>query len=298
MTATPKMIAIDMDGTLVHPGGTVSPGNQEALDRARQAGARIVIATGRRHSYAMKVLRTGNFHPEDIVLSSNGAVARTMDGHLLFRESMPVDTALWLCKTVDAYRNCLVFTFDTMDADGHEGPGALVLEELDELHASIEKWMVANAADIRRVTQLETVFAEASFPAIQAMLCGGLERMDAAFRMLDNANKGRLSLTRTIYPLRNLCILDILPQGCSKGAGLAHLLREEGLTADNLMAIGDNWNDLSMLEHARWSMLMGNAPDELRTLAEERGWTVTKHHHEDGVAEAIASCFPAPVTAV
>lgn len=294
MIATPKMIAIDMDGTLVHPGGTVSPGNQQALDHARAAGTRIVIATGRRHSYAMKVLQTGNFHPEDIVLSSNGAVARTMDGRLLFRESMPVETALWLCQTVDAYRNCLVFTFDTTDTEGREGPGALVLEQLDDLNASIEKWMVANAADIRRVTPIESAFDNASFPAIQAMLCGGMERMEAAFRMLDAANEGRLSLTRTIYPMRNLCILDILPQGCSKGAGLEHLLREEGLTADDLMAVGDNWNDLTMLEHARWPMLMGNAPDDLRQLAEKRGWTVTKHHHEDGVAEAIATCFPEP----
>lgn len=292
MTAAPKMIAIDMDGTLVHPGGTVSPGNQEALDRARRAGARVVIATGRRHSYAMKVLKTGNFHAEDIVLSSNGAVARTMAGHLLFRESMPVETALWLCETVDAYRNCLVFTFDTADADGNEGPGALALEQLDELNASIEKWMVANAADIRHVSPIETAFETAAFPAIQAMLCGGMERMEEAFRMLDTANEGRLSLTRTVYPLRNLCILDILPQGCSKGAGLAHLLTEEGLTSNDLMAIGDNWNDLTMLELARWPMLMGNAPDELRELARNRGWTVTKHHHEDGVAEAIAACFP------
>lgn len=298
MTVTPKMIAIDMDGTLVHPGGTVSPGNQQALDRARLAGARIVIATGRRHSYAMKVLQTGNFRPEDIVLSSNGAVARTMDGRLLFREQMPAETALWLCQTVDAYRNCLVFTFDTADNNGNEGPGALVLEHLDELNASIEKWMVANAADIRRVTPVESAFDDATFPAIQAMLCGGMERMDDAFRMLDAANEGRLSLTRTIYPLRNLCILDILPQGCSKGAGLLHLLREEGFTADDLMAIGDNWNDLTMLEAARWPMLMGNAPDDLRQLGEDRGWTVTKHHHEDGVAEAIATRFPEPAPAV
>jgi Cof subfamily protein (haloacid dehalogenase superfamily) len=291
MSDTPKMIAIDMDGTLVHPGGTVSPGNQDALDRARRAGARIVIATGRRHSYAMKVLQTGNFQPDDIVLSSNGAVARTMDGRLLFREEMPAETALWLCETVNDYRNCLVFTFDTMDAHGDVAGGALVLEEVDDLHASIEKWMVANAADIRRIAPIESAFHAADFPAIQAMLCGSMERMEGAFRHLDAAHEGRLSLTRTVYPLRDLCILDILPKGCSKGAGLAHLLREEGLVARDLMAIGDNWNDLTMLEHAHWPMLMGNAPDDLRLLAKERNWTVTRHHHEDGVAEAIALCF-------
>lgn len=285
------MIAIDMDGTLVHPGGTVTQVNQQAIQRARDAGARIVIATGRRHSYAVKLLAAEGFLPDDIVLSSNGAVARTVAGHLLFRQTVPLTTARWLCEVVTEFRNCLVFTVDTVSEDGTEGPGALLLEDLEDLHASIEKWMTANASAMRHVRPIEDALGEGAAAPIQAMLCGTQERMERASAVLEAANEGRMTLTRTVYPARNLCILDILPPGCSKGTGLSRLLERDKLTRDDLMAIGDNWNDLSMLELARWPMLMGNAPDDLRAIGETRGWTVTCHHHENGVAEAIALCF-------
>ena len=58
------------------------------------------------------------------------------------------------------------------------------------------------------------------------------------------------------------------------------------------MAIGDNWNDLPMLELARWPFLMGNGPEPLRVLARQRGWPVTVPHDEHGVAESIRVFFP------
>jgi hydroxymethylpyrimidine pyrophosphatase-like HAD family hydrolase len=286
------MIAIDMDGTLVHPGGTITSENQAAIRRAREAGARIVIATGRRHTYAMKVLRTAELDPATIVLSSNGTVARTLQGELIFRDSMLQETAEWLCSALGEYRSDFVFTFDTVGPDGEDTPGALVLEDLNTLHGSIDKWMAANEPYIRRVARLEdSLNGELGLP-IQAMLCGTVERMAEAGKLLAAVHDDRLTLHKTEYPARDLCILDILPTGSSKGTGLARLLEQDRLDAGDLMAIGDNWNDLPMLELAHWPCLMGNAPEELRASAAERGWTVTAHHDENGVAEAIERSFP------
>ena len=288
----PQMIAIDMDGTLVHPGGYVSQANQAALRRAREGGARVVIATGRRHSYAMRILRSVNLHPEDIVLSSNGTVARTIAGKLLFRHVMPLETARWLCAQLAGFRDSFVLTFDLLGADGQDIPGALVLEELDALHGSIRSWMEANAPYIRRVQPIEDALSdgEAGMP-IQAMLCGGMRRMLQAEALLASTHDDRLALFRTEYPGRDLCIVDILPHGCSKGSGLRQLLQRAGLTEDALMSLGDNWNDLPMLELARWPVLMGNAPTALQTLARERGWPVSGNHDTDAVAEAVAAHF-------
>jgi hypothetical protein len=295
---SPRMIAIDMDGTLVHPGGTVSSANQASLQRAREAGARIVIATGRRHSYAMKVLRTAGMQPDDIVLSSNGTVARTVAGELIFRDTMPQETARWLCSQLGEYRNAFVFTFDKLGSHGEDVCGALVLEELDELHGSIGKWMEANAPYIRRVVPIEdALLGEDGNPGplpIQAMLCGGIDRMERAMAELATTHDDRVSLHRTEYPGRDLCIVDILPRGCSKGAGMRRLLALEGMSPEDLMAIGDNWNDMPMLEIARWPALMGNAPETLRELAAQHGWSVTCSHDLDGVSEAMAVHFPAP----
>jgi Cof subfamily protein (haloacid dehalogenase superfamily) len=287
------MIAIDMDGTLVHPGGTVTEANRAAIRRARKAGARIVIATGRRHTYAMKVLKTAVLEPEDIVLSSNGTIARTLSGELIFRNPMMQETAEWLCGALGEYRNAFVFTFDTVGPDGEDTPGALVLEDLHTLHNSISSWMTANEKYIRRVAQLEdSLNGELGLP-IQAMLCGSIERMAKAEELLAATHEGRLTLLRTEYPARDLCILDILPAGSSKGTGLERLLEQDGLTPADLMCIGDNWNDLPMLELARWPCLMGNAPVALRSLAVEHGWYRTANHDENGVAEALSVHFRA-----
>ncbi len=280
------MIAIDMDGTLVHPGGFVSTVNQAALRRTHDAGARIVIATGRRHSYAMKILRGIALDPADVLLSSNGTVARTISGTVLFRHTMPLETARWLCTELGEFRDSFVLTFDLLGEGGEDVPGALVLEQMDALHGSIRNWMEANAKFIHRIQPIETSLSEANRP-IQAMLCGTLNRMRKAEAMLTAAHDDRLSLTRTEYPARDLCILDILPAGCSKGHGLVELLRMHVLEASDLMSIGDNWNDLPMLELARWPVLMGNAPLALQVLARERGWPIMQTHDQNAVADAL-----------
>jgi hydroxymethylpyrimidine pyrophosphatase-like HAD family hydrolase len=106
---------------------------------------------------------------------------------------------------------------------------------------------------------------------------------------------GSISLNRTEYPARDLSIVDILPAGCSKGAALLRLAAAQGIRAAEIMAIGDNWNDLSMLEMAGHPVLMGNAPADLHAMALERGWQTTSANLCDGVAEAIFQLLPTPV---
>ncbi len=290
------MIAVDMDGTLLGEGGRVSERNLDAIRAAERAGIEVVVATGRRHSYAMKLLRGLGVREEGVLVSSNGTVTRQIGSELLHRTHMAQATASWLIAQVGEFRNALVVTFDTVRADGDDTHGALVVEELDELHGSIGKWMVANAAYISRVTPIERAL-EMGDP-IQMMLCGTVERMrraearlmeDARVQGVGQPNRAgvEIVLNRTEYPDRDLSILDILPAGCSKGAALLRLADRWGMDAGEIMAIGDNWNDLSMLEVAGWPVLMGNAPEDLMSMAAMRDWRVTGRNDEDGVAQAI-----------
>ncbi len=96
-----------------------------------------------------------------------------------------------------------------------------------------------------------------------------------------------ITLTRTEYPDRDLSIVDILPAGCGKGPALLRLAAERGIKDMEILAIGDNWNDLSMLQIAGRSVVMENAPAELKLIAAERNWKVGRRHDADGVAEAI-----------
>lgn len=291
-----RMIAFDLDGTLIGPDGRVSARNLAALRTAERAGISVVVATGRRHCYAMKVLSELGLGAEDAVISSNGTVTRTIGARLLERTLLPVETARWLCGHVDEFRNALVMTFDKVGPDGEDARGALVVERLEELNASIGRWMAANEPYIAQADPLERAL-DGEAP-IQMMLCGTMERMRRAeARLVQHpgiAGVGvapsaavEVVLHRTEYPERDLSIVDILPAGCSKGAALLRLAASRGIQADEIVAIGDNWNDLSMLEVAGHAVLMGNAPADLRDLARERGWMVGKRHDEDGVAVTI-----------
>jgi len=291
-----RMIAVDMDGTLIGAGGQVSARNLAAIHAAESAGIEVVVATGRRHSYAMKLLRELGMRAESVLVSSNGTVTRTLGAELIARAHMSRSTAAWMCELVGGFRDALVMTFDRVGVDGEDARGALVVEELGVLHESIGRWMVANEPYILQVTPIERAL-EAGEP-IQMMLCGTVERMRRAEALLvtdrrvlavgEGAREGaEIVLNRTEYPERDLSILDILPVGCSKGAALLRLAEQWGIRPEEMMAIGDNWNDLSMLEVAGWPVLMANAPEDLLPIAAVRGWEVTEPNYEDGVAGAI-----------
>ena len=313
----PCLIAIDMDGTLLGSDGRVSARNRAALLEAERQDVEIVIATGRRHAYAMRVLRDLGLRGANALISSNGTVTRTIGSNLVRRIHMPLETARWLCHEIGEFRDTFVLTFDKVGADGEDRRGALVCESTEALHASIGAWMRTNEPYISRVESMEHALGASRQPVsevsvavaeqdadlvedlpIQAMLCGTIDRMLAAeARLMQHpaiAGVGEaessgceIVLHRTVYPERDLAILDILPAGCSKASALEHLAELRGCTLADVLAIGDNWNDVAMLQAAGQSVLMGNAPEDLRQLAAVHGWRVGRTNDEDGVAEAI-----------
>ena len=225
------------------------------------------------------------------------------------------------------FRDTFVLTFDNVGEDGEDRRGALVCESTDALHTSIGGWMKANEPYIACVERMEhallpqssatsgaavaladeavdeTIDLRGNAP-IQAMLCGTVQRMAAAeARLLQHGSVAgvgqpefpgcKIALNRTVYPGRDLAILDILPAGCSKASALADLAAVRGCTLAEVLAIGDNWNDLPMLQAAGRAVLMGNAPAELLEMAAAQGWTVGATNDQDGVAIAIETVLHA-----
>ena len=298
----PRLIAIDIDGTLLHSDGHVSPRNLAAIRLAETSGIEVVIATGRRHCFAMHVLRDLHLHPASAVVSSNGTVIRTIGSQLLDRTHMSLPTARWLCTHLAGFRNTLVLTFDLVDSTGDDSRGALVVEHLDDLHASIGRWMRANGPYIQHVQHLEDALQSGQNPPIQMMLCGPVDRMcQAEARLIAHPlvtavgdhepTNAEVALHRTTYPETDLTLLDILPAGCSKASALQHLAHLRGISTQDILAIGDNWNDVAMLRLAGQAALMANAPDDLKSLAHTSGWTIVPSNNEDGVAVAIESAL-------
>jgi len=275
------MIVVDIDGTLLpSPGTAVSRRNCRALLEAEAAGIEIVIATGRRQAYAMPLIDPIGLKPETVFITSNGTVTRTMAGERIDRFLLSVETARALCPALRPF-GTTVFTFD------HDGPGELVLESIEALNARVSLWVEANRPWIREVRPLERAFDDGEAP-VQGMVCGGVEEMRRAEEWLAESELSALiEMHRTEYPSRDLTILDILPPGCSKGAALRRLANQRGLALEDIMAIGDNWNDLEMLEFAGRAVLVKNGAPDLVELARRREWEIAPANDEDGVAQVI-----------
>jgi hydroxymethylpyrimidine pyrophosphatase-like HAD family hydrolase len=176
---------------------------------------------------------------------------------------------------MDDFRGHAVLTFD------RQGNNALVLERFEELNQSISRWIQMNSAFIQYVSPLEKALVE---DPIQAMYCGPLGRMEKAQQRLAQADfLDEIAILKTQYDHRDLCILDILNRGCSKGHALRRWAEEHRIPREQVMAIGDNFNDLEMLEFAGLAFVMGNASQELK----QSGWRVTASNAESGVARAL-----------
>jgi Cof subfamily protein (haloacid dehalogenase superfamily) len=269
-----RLIASDIDGTLLNPQFQISPNDLAALRRAHAAGIEIVLVTGRRHTFALPIAQQLGF---DLwLISSNGAVTRSLSGETFHRDLMPRQTCLDICTSMQEFRGNTVLTFDK------ETKGAIVLEHLDDLNASIRRWLEKNMAYIEFVIPIENALTT---DPVQAMFCGSMTRMSDALRALNSTDLGnRITVLRTEYPDRDLSMIDILNAGCSKGHALARWAAHRGFHRDQVMAIGDNHNDVEMLEFAGHPVIMGNACDELRA----RGWSVTLGNDRCGVAAALA----------
>ena len=230
--------------------------------------------TGRRHTFALPIAKQLGF---DLwLISSNGAVTRSLAGESFHRDLMPRETCLELCAAMQEFRGNTVLTFDK------EIKGAIVIEHLDELNASIRRWLEKNMAYIEFIVPIENALVS---DPVQAMFCGSMERMSQALRTLQGSGLGgRITVLRTEYPERDLSMIDVLNTGCSKGHALERWAAHRGFRREEVMAIGDNHNDVEMLEFAGHPVIMGNACEELRG----RGWSVTLGNDRCGVAAALA----------
>jgi len=268
-----RLLGVDIDGTLVNPEFKISAGDMAALRRAHGAGVEVVLVTGRRHTFALPIAQQLGF---DLwLISSNGAVTRSLSGETFHRDLLPAETCLRLCERMRDFRGNTVLTFD------QEEKGGIVLEHMTELSSSIQRWLEKNLQYIDFVIPIENAITR---DPVQAMFCGSIPRMQQALATLAASGLEKdITVLRTEYPVRDLSMVDVLNQGCSKGHALERWAGYRGIPRNEVMAIGDNYNDLEMLAFAGVPFIMGNAVEELR----RDGWNVTLPNDQNGVAAAV-----------
>ena len=279
------LVAIDVDGTLLpNFEKKLSERTARALKSAQDAGIIVVIATGRRQAYVTPLFDGLRLRADMPLITSNGAVTRTLDGAEVDRCHLSARVARGLCGLLREF-GAVVFTFDKT------GPGELVLENLEQAHGRISLWVEANRGSILEVKPLEDALPDgpdSSFDPIQGMVCGTVEDMRQAEHALSlSPLRAECHSVKTEYLARNLTIVDLMPMGVSKGWALERLAARLGVDRRETMAIGDNWNDLDMLEWAGQPWIMGNAAEELRIMGRMKGWKQALPNDEDGVAVVL-----------
>lgn len=273
MTPPVRLLAIDIDGTLLDSSFKIPEENLAALRRAHARGVEVILTTGRRHDFALPIAESLGL---DLwLISSNGAVTKSRTGELFHRDLLPAGVARRLITDMAEFRANTVLTFD------RAGHGALAIECADELNASIARWMEKNAQFLQQVVPLENAVTD---DPIQVMLCGSIERMkEAEARIVAGDCFAEITVLKTQYEARDLCILDVLNRDCSKGHALKRWSEWRGFARAEVMAIGDNYNDVEMLAFAGLPFIMGNACPELKT----NGWPETLGNDQSGVAAAL-----------
>jgi Cof subfamily protein (haloacid dehalogenase superfamily) len=268
-----RLLALDIDGTLLNSRFVIGEPDLVALRRAHASGVQIMLCTGRRHTFAMPIAKQLGF--ELWLCTSNGAVTRSSKGETFHREFLPADLCRELCAHMIDFRGGTVLTFDK------DVRGALVIERDDEMRAAVGRWLDHNAPYIEYISPIEKALTE---DPLQAMICGTVERVNQAEkRLAEFPQIAKLSVLKTQYDHRNLSMVDMLPLGVTKGHALARWASAYGIAKEQIMAVGDNFNDVEMLEAAGHPFIMGNACDELK----QNGWRLTLSNDECGVAAAL-----------
>ena len=278
-----SLLALDLDGTLLDSRGNISERNRLAIDNAREHGVRVALVTGRRFRDSRPVaLELGLDIP---LISHNGALTK----HAATLQTVSV-LPLPLAAAREALQIGRKANADALLSDDHEGLGVLVYDHIRGENSPVHRYISwarrihgheegANA--VQQVASLEDYL---DHDPIHLAFSGACEEMDQLEEILKSELGSSVKVLGTKYPEQDFTLLDIVNPAASKGAGVAAAAAELGATREEIMAIGDNYNDLEMLLFAGVGVVMANGPLTLREIA---GLHPTASNREDGVALAI-----------
>ena len=271
---TIKLIAIDIDGTLLTPAGHITPRTRAAIQEARQAGMIVTLATARRYIGAMAIATDLGIelplivydgamvvtHPSRAILASQTLSAGVAQQAIEIFQHYHVQPVIHPFE--DGY--CINEEVWTGPAE-HDNLGlasSLTAAGERTRRMSYEALMVGSINALRVVAFAEEEPLRRMLPAITAL--------DCSLNFVARGGYGSAELA-------------VLHTGCSKASGIAALAAHYGIALEHVMALGDNYNDLEMLRSVGWGVAMGQAPEPVKAAAK----AITATNLEDGVALAI-----------
>lgn len=260
-----KLIAIDLDGTLLTDAKTISDNNKKTLAEAKARGVKVVICTGRPLIAIKEYLAELNLlDANDYSITFNGGLIQTNTGEILGKTAMDLDEVKHIHQLLeridlpmDVLSDALCFQFETSNA-----------------HPSI--YPTLNKALTYVPKKVEGLKEDTLYNKVVAAI--DADYLDQQIPLIPEADYERFEIFKTRPNL-----LEFMPKGVTKAFGLSVLGEHLGITANEMMALGDEANDLSMINYAGMGVAMENATDGVKSAANY----VTGTNQADGVAHAI-----------
>ncbi|MBM7636748.1 Cof-type HAD-IIB family hydrolase [Streptococcus saliviloxodontae] len=262
-----KLIAIDMDGTLLNSQKEIPQENIEAIQAAAAAGVKIVLCTGRPKSGIVPYFKQLGLTGEEYIIMNNGcSIYRTDNWDLIHYESLTTSEIAELQEACDDFEGVSL----TLTGEQSYYEVADQVSDLVAYDASL-------VFDLAKARTLEEVAQEGEI-IFQAMYMGEAERLDAFEVSFGESLSQYYSTVRS-----QTYIYEAMPKGATKASALKELAQYLGLEKSQIMALGDAANDLEMLEYVEHSVAMGNASDAIKQICRY----TTSANDQAGVAKAI-----------
>lgn len=261
-----RIIALDLDGTLTNAQKEITPQTREALMKAQEMGVRIILATGRPPygvvplAEELELARYGGF----ILCYNGGLIQNYATKECIFEQKLSLEELPYLCKrsseagfTIMTYKETEIYTENPADEYVH-------------------KASFINKMPIHQVAHFQT---DVPAPIYKCLIVGEPEGLHELEEQLKEEVSDRLDLFRSMP-----YFIEVVPKGINKAHSLDVLMKSLGLTRENLIAVGDGWNDASMIQYAGMGVAMANAQPEVKAVAD---YITLRTNEEDGVAEVV-----------
>lgn len=256
-----KLIAIDLDDTLLRDDLQVTSGTIDAITAAISQGVTVTLATGRSFPSAQKIAAQVGLNVP-IITYQGSLIKNLIDGRVLYERAVPPEAARYIYEYSEKHGLHLQLYF---------GDGLYVKEDNEKIKS------------YTRLTSLPYKVAEnfrelVSMPQTKMLIIDEPARLDQIAEELRESLKDQVHITKS-----KAHYLEFLHKEGNKGAAVSFLADHIGCQMDQVIAIGDSWNDREMLEVAGLGVAMGNAIDDLKEIADY----VTLTNNEEGVKHVI-----------
>ncbi|MGN7469128.1 Cof-type HAD-IIB family hydrolase [Brevibacillus sp. SAFN-007a] len=276
-----KLLALDVDGTILMSDHSLANVTQQAIRELARRGVYVTLATGRAYPSAKALAR--QFYLRTPLVSHDGAyVADPLTDHVLFVSRIPHETAFLVTEILARHELEIMLLHEAYAVTNRSWRWRELFPHVNRQTVR-QLWQDRYPLKIQPTSTLAEYVRTKQVCAPKIFVTGEAGRIAAARRELECASLEKIRVTASGE--RNL---EILPEGVSKASGLAVLSEKLGIDPEEIVAVGDNYNDAEMLQYAGMGVAMGNAPDDVKRLARY----VTTSNDQHGVAAVIRKFFP------